>query len=236
MTDSGTMEQVQAALAAFLERRKTLAELETVLEAALHSGQWTPALVMVVLRDAVATGRVPRDTLRRLGLEEAEDPTVARPAGPSSESVHFVPAFQVPPELVSTGQVLGGRYRLERKPGEGGMGVVYLASDQEVEGEIFAIKVLTPEIRERPDALELLREEVRKTRTLAHPNIVGVYSLNVDRTGVFILMECLEGKTLRGCWMRISGAGCDSIVRGRSLRIWGQPLPTRTTTASFTGI
>jgi TolB-like protein/Tfp pilus assembly protein PilF len=75
--------------------------------------------------------------------------------------------------------------------------VVYEASDQEVEGEIFAIKVLTPAIRERPDALEMLRDEVRKTRTLAHPNIVGVYSLNVDPTGVFILMECLEGKTLQ---------------------------------------
>ena len=77
------------------------------------------------------------------------------------------------------------------------MGVVYLASDQEVKGETFAIKVLTPEIRERPDALELLREEVHKTRTLAHQNIVGVYSLNVGRSDVFILMECLEGKTLQ---------------------------------------
>jgi serine/threonine protein kinase len=69
--------------------------------------------------------------------------------------------------------LLGGRYRLERKLGEGGMGVVYLASDQEVKGETFAIKVLTPEIRERADALELLCEEVRKTRALAHQNIVG---------------------------------------------------------------
>jgi serine/threonine-protein kinase len=173
-------------------------ELEAVLAAALDSGLLTPALAMDVLRDAVATGRVPPDPLRRLGLEEAGDPTVARPVEPSSESVHSVPASPVAPESISTGQLLGGRYRLERKLGEGGMGVVYLASDQEVEGEIFAIKVLTAEIRERPDALELLREEVRKTRTLAHPNIVGVYSLNVDRSGVFILMECLEGKTLQG--------------------------------------
>jgi TolB-like protein len=194
MTDSGTPDQVQATLAAFFDGTKTLAELEVVLAAALHSGLWSPALVMVVLRDAVAAGRIPRDTLRRLGLEEAGDPTVARPP---SESVDSATAGPVPRESVGTGQLLGGRYRLGRKLGEGGMGVVYEASDQEVEGEIFAIKVLTPEIRERPDALELLRDEVRKTRTLAHPNIVGVYSLNVDRTGVFILMERLEGKTLQ---------------------------------------
>jgi TolB-like protein/Flp pilus assembly protein TadD/predicted Ser/Thr protein kinase len=194
MTDSGTMDHIQAALAAFLEGRQTLAELETALIAGLHSARWTPGLVMDVLRDAVAAGRVPPETLRRLGLEEAGDPTVARPP---SESVDSGAGAPVPREPIATGQLLGGRYRLERKLGEGGMGVVYLASDQEVEGEIFAIKVLTPEIRERPDALELLREEVRKTRTLAHPNIVGVYSLNVDRTGVFILMEYLEGKTLQ---------------------------------------
>jgi eukaryotic-like serine/threonine-protein kinase len=142
---------------------------------------------------------------------DVTDATVCRSVGTPSESVEPVGAQQVPSESrpiegsstrlpyapIATGHLLGGRYRLERKLGEGGMGVVYLASDQEVKGEIFAIKVLTQEIRERPDALELLREEVRKTRALAHPNIVGVYSLNVDRSDVFILMECLEGKTLQ---------------------------------------
>jgi TolB-like protein/Tfp pilus assembly protein PilF len=198
MTDSGTADQLQAVLAAFLEGGKTLAELEAVLAAALRGGQWTPALLMVVLRDAVTGGRIPPDTLRRLGLEEAGDATLARPVGASFESLHAAPGSQLAPESISPGQLLAGRYRLERKLGEGGMGVVYRASDQEVPGEIFAIKVLSPEFRERPQALELLREEVRKTRTLAHPNILGVYSLNVDRSGVFILMECLEGKTLQG--------------------------------------
>jgi serine/threonine-protein kinase len=77
------------------------------------------------------------------------------------------------------------------------MGIVYFASDQEVKGETFAIKVLRPEIRNRPDVLALMREEVRKTRSLGHPNIVGVYSLNSDSTGIYMLMEYLEGTTLR---------------------------------------
>lgn len=97
---------------------------------------------------------------------------------------------------VTTGQLLGGRYLLERVLGEGGMGVVYVATDQEVKGETFAIKVLKSEIRDRPESWGLLREEVRKTRALHHPNIAGVYSLNSDATGIYMLMEYLEGKTL----------------------------------------
>lgn len=94
------------------------------------------------------------------------------------------------------GTLLSGRYLLERRLGEGGMGVVYLASDQEVKGETFAVKVLKSEIREHPESLALLREEVRRTRALPHPNIVGVYSLNSDKSSVYMLMEFLEGKSL----------------------------------------
>ena len=97
---------------------------------------------------------------------------------------------------IQIGHLLGNRYRLERELGAGGMGTVYLAVDQEVEGESFAVKVLRPEIRQDPDALPLLREEVRKTRSLQHPNIVGVYSLNSDHGEVYVLMEFLEGKSL----------------------------------------
>jgi serine/threonine-protein kinase len=199
MTNSGTVDQARAVLAAFEDGKKTLSELETVLAAALQSGLLTPAVAMEVLGKPVAAGVVPADTLMRLGLSETSDgtdlrlPEVSLKSGQTAEGQRAASNSQP----IATGQLLAGRYRLERKLGEGGMGVVYMASDQEVKGETFAIKVLTPEIRERPDALELLREEVRKTRALAHPNIVGVYSLNVDGTDVFILMECLEGKTLQ---------------------------------------
>ena len=124
----------------------------------------------------------------------AESPTL--PAIDATASVWREQDAQRPSEEVSSGRVLGGRYLLERKLGEGGMGVVYFASDQEVKGETFAIKVLKPEIREYPEALGLLREEVRKTRSLSHPNIVGVYSLNTDSGCIYMLMEYLEGKPL----------------------------------------
>ena len=95
---------------------------------------------------------------------------------------------------LAAGQLIGGRYRIERELGEGGMGVVYLAADEQVPGERFAIKVLKEELR--PEALALLREEVRKTRKLSHPNIVDVHSVNVDGQTLYVLMEYLEGKSL----------------------------------------
>jgi len=95
---------------------------------------------------------------------------------------------------LSVGELLGERYRIERELGEGGMGVVYLATDQQVPGERFAVKVMKEELH--PDALELLREEVRKTRKLSHPNIVDVHSVNVDGRRLYVLMEYLEGKSL----------------------------------------
>jgi TolB-like protein/tetratricopeptide (TPR) repeat protein len=210
MTNSDTPNQVRAAIAAVKAGDKTVAELETVLGAALDSG-WAPAVAVDVLRRAVEAGLVPVDTLGRLGFSEAGDASIPQSREASyksgeaaagqhgqivSQTIQEV-SSRLPNDAIAIGKLLGGRYRLERKLGEGGMGVVYLASDQDVKGEVFAIKVLAHETRASPEALELLREEVRKTRALVHQNIVGVYSLNVDRNDVFILMENLEGKTLR---------------------------------------
>jgi len=74
------------------------------------------------------------------------------------------------------------------------MGVVYLARDEQVPGETLAVKVLKESFD--PEARALLREEVRKTRKLSHPNIVDVHSVNVDGTRLYVLMEYLEGKSL----------------------------------------
>jgi TolB-like protein/predicted Ser/Thr protein kinase len=123
------------------------------------------------------------------GLPETQSPgrrrsaTGGAQAGVSSSTVRL-----------AIGQLLGGRYRIERELAVGGMGVVYLAADEQVPGERFAIKVLKEELH--PAALTLLREEVRKTRKLSHPNIVDVHSVNVDGQRLYVLMEYLEGKSL----------------------------------------
>jgi len=97
-------------------------------------------------------------------------------------------------EHLATGERLSGRYRIERRLGEGGMGVVYLVTDEQVIGETFAVKVLKESLDAK--ALSLLREEARKTRKLSHPNIVDVHSVNVDGARLYVLMEYLEGKSL----------------------------------------
>jgi hypothetical protein len=63
-------------------------------------------------------------------------------------------------ERLTIGEKLSGRYRIERELGEGGMGVVYLVTDEQVVGETFAVKVLKDGLD--PQALELLRGEVRQ--------------------------------------------------------------------------
>jgi len=116
------------------------------------------------------------------------------------DSVGQSPYRSAQPEVASSGerlligQLLSGRYRIERELGEGGMGVVYLARDEQVAGETFAVKVLKEPLD--PQALELLRDEVRKTRRLSHPYIVDVHSVNVDGQTLYVLMEYLEGKSL----------------------------------------
>jgi TonB family protein len=113
-----------------------------------------------------------------------------------TESVWVEPNLLPGNGVITAGSILGNRYLLDYVLGDGGIGVVYRATDQEVTGETFAIKVLKPEIRKHAGALKLLREEVRKTRALRHPSIVGVYSLNSDPGGIYMLMEYLEGKSL----------------------------------------
>ena len=123
------------------------------------------------------------------GLPETRAPD--RPQG-ATQGAHLHESSSA--SRLAIGHLLGGRYRIERELGEGGMGVVYLAVDEQVPGERFAIKVLKEELR--PEALALLREEVRKTRKLSHPNIVDVHSVNVDGQWLYVLMEYLEGKSL----------------------------------------
>jgi len=125
--------------------------------------------------------------------------TAVEPADPNWESPHDWTGVW---EEAKTGMVLKRRYRLDERIGDGGMGIVFKATDLESEGlgshEILAIKVMKSAFRTHPDALRALNEEVRKGRVLAHPNIVSAYSFNRDHHQVFVAMEYLDGKTLDG--------------------------------------
>jgi serine/threonine protein kinase/formylglycine-generating enzyme required for sulfatase activity len=97
----------------------------------------------------------------------------------------------------AVGTTLCGRYRLDELLGQGGMGVVFRATDQQMPGVQVAIKLLKPEFRAQPELLNVLRESVRKVRSLPHPNIASVYSLDSDGVNDFVIMELLQGQTLQ---------------------------------------
>jgi len=87
-------------------------------------------------------------------------------------------------------------YRLEGKLGEGGMGEVYRAKDTKLDRTV-AIKLLPLSATREPEARLRLLNEARSAASLNHPNIVTIYSVDEAEGRDFIVMEHVEGDTLR---------------------------------------
>jgi len=95
------------------------------------------------------------------------------------------------------GTVVGGKFVLLRRLGEGGVGVVFEAEDTWI-GRRVAIKVLHAHLAERADVLARFRREARAAATIHHPNIVAVFEVGQRHDGsFFIVQELIEGATLR---------------------------------------
>jgi tRNA A-37 threonylcarbamoyl transferase component Bud32 len=91
---------------------------------------------------------------------------------------------------------LAGKYRVVGRIGAGGMGVVYRA-EHVVTGKALALKWLQPQRADEPRATERLIREAQAAARIRHPNVVDVYDVAEQDGAVFLVMELLQGETLR---------------------------------------
>lgn len=98
--------------------------------------------------------------------------------------------------MIREGVILGERYEVRERIGTGGMAEVYRGKDQKL-NRFVAIKVLKKEYREDDVFVRKFRAEAQSAAGLMNPNIVNVYDVGEDRGLYFIIMELVEGITLK---------------------------------------
>jgi len=98
--------------------------------------------------------------------------------------------------MIVKGQKIDGRYQIIRTIGEGGMANVYLAYDTILEREV-AVKILRGDLSNDEKFVKRFQREAKAASSLNHPNIVEMYDVGVDDNNYFIVMEYVNGKTLK---------------------------------------
>ena len=113
------------------------------------------------------------------------------------------------------GVTLAGRYRILRQLGQGGMGSVYLAEDMQLDGKLFAIKMLPSVLVANKVAYRQLKDEALVAMKLTHPNIATLRAFEENRGNPFLVMDYIEGKTLDAClaeWGSLSAGETATIL------------------------
>lgn len=111
------------------------------------------------------------------------------------------------------GEVLGGRYTILDRLAQGGVGVVYLASDAQG-SEPVVLKLLGPHAQDDPDAVARFEREVRRLSAVAHPNAVRMLGHGYYEGRAFLVMEYLQGEVLEA---RLRARGALSLPEAVSI-------------------
>ena len=98
--------------------------------------------------------------------------------------------------MITKGQKINGRYEIIRSIGEGGMANVYLGYDTILDRNV-AIKILRGDLSNDEKFVRRFQREALSASSLAHPNIVEMYDVGEDDNIYYIVMEYVEGKTLK---------------------------------------
>src|SRR5262249_52556947 len=98
--------------------------------------------------------------------------------------------------MTTVGDVFANRYEVEPDLAKGGMADVFVAYDRQLKRRV-AVKVLFAEFARDPSFVERFRREAQNAASLNHPNIAAVYDWGQERGTYYIVMENVEGRSLR---------------------------------------
>src|SRR5579863_10222213 len=143
----------------------------------------------------------PRKESTPVGKSEQSQPTPAggkTPGTPGGWSIASTraPAPALPAGEIVAGTILGERYEIISQLGQGGMGAVYKARDNELD-RLVALKIIRPELTTNPEMLKRFKQELILARQVTHRNVIRIFDLGQADGFKFITMEYLEGKDLR---------------------------------------
>ncbi len=126
------------------------------------------------------------------------DDNPQKTSGPDEPDPTVIDPTRLPSQDELIGQVLNGRYLIQHEIKRGGMGVVYLALDQQLHSRRVVIKVLLEEAFQSEYVVQKFRQEVEALSRIDHPGIVGIIDAGELQSGKpFIIMQYVDGVTLR---------------------------------------